>query len=940
MGFANLMDEDSARRRLLDLGRVFDHMPLGFCVFDADFRYVYVNEALATLNGLPPEGHVGRSIHDVLPHVASFVEVELGRVLTTGKPVISGMVEAETPAAPGVKKVFQHTYAAVMGEGSEVIGVSCLVNDVSSQRRTRDALRQSEESLELSLDAASIGTWSWDLVDGTHFWDSRMLSMSGHLVEDHTGVMADDFIKSLHPDDVAMVEEAARRSLEDDADYNIDYRIIRRDDGEERFINARALVIRDDGGEAVRMTGVAIDVTERKRTEAELQLAHDSLEGRVAERTQTLNDANLRLQEQVAERNLAEAARLEGETFIDTVISNMVDAVITIDTSGRVSSFNQTAEIIFGYEPTEVIGQSINMLMPEPDHSRHDEYLSDYMDTGRSTIIDKGPREVLGRHRDGRTLNLELAISRTSFGGQPLFVGSLRDISARKQLEALFKIVAEHTPNSIVLKDLEGRFVLVNRRFENWLGFHPGELSGKLARDIYPPDYFEAINLEDQKVARSGHIDTREWEVMFADGQIHRVLATKFPVTDANGVVIGVGTVGMDVSDLRNVESQLLQAQKMEAIGQLTGGIAHDFNNLLAVMLGNLSLLQEDLGPDHQSADLLAPTMRAVNQATALTARMLAFSRQQSLEVRQVEANDLLLEMQPLIKRSLVEQIEFTFVLAPDVYKCQVDPGQLEQAILNLSINARDAMHQGGNLRIETANVTFDEDDKKRPIEMPPGDYVRISVSDDGSGIAAGDIEKIFDPFFTTKSVGEGTGLGLSMVYGFIKQSDGHITVETEEGVGTTFHLFLAADATPAGVPAQAEPVKIATTANEIILVVEDEEDVRSMVAMVAMVAMVLEKEGYQLLLARNGQEGLDTLARSSNVELLLTDVLLSGGMNGQQVADMARVERAGLKVLFMSGYSRDAIVQQGRLNADVQLLRKPFSPGDLTRRVREILDS
>ena len=227
-----------------------------------------MNGALAALSGLPPEDHIGRTFHEMLPRVAQSVETELRQVLTTGKFFAGGVVEAETSAASGVKQAFQHSAAAVWGEDNEIIGLSCLVHDVTSQRRTRDALQQSEESLELSLDAAPIGTWSWDLIDDTHFWDSRMLSMSGHSAEEYTGVMSDDFMASLHPDDVAKVEEAVRRSLEDGAEYNIDYRIIRRNDGEVRDMNARALVIRDDGGKAVRMTGVAIDVTERKRSEA------------------------------------------------------------------------------------------------------------------------------------------------------------------------------------------------------------------------------------------------------------------------------------------------------------------------------------------------------------------------------------------------------------------------------------------------------------------------------------------------------------------------------------------------------------------------------------------------------------------------------------------------------------------------------------------------
>ncbi|MBT7667354.1 MAG: PAS domain S-box protein, partial [Rhodospirillaceae bacterium] len=907
MGNGHTLDGD-AGRQLLDFARVFDHAPVGFCVVDLDLRFVYVNKALAALNGISVEGHIGRTIHDALPQLAPLIERQLRQVAATGEPVIGEVIEGGTDAEPGLMRAFQHTYSAIFGDNKNVIGLSCLVQDVTEQQRAHEALERIEERLELSLDAVSIGTWIWNLEDGTHFWDSRMLEMSGHSLEQHTGIMDDDFVRSLHPDDEARVMAAAQRSLDDDADYNIEYRIYRRDNGELRNMNARAAVIRDANGKAVRMTGIAIDVTEQKRTEAELRRSQALLERRVAERTQTLNDANRRLQEEIVERGIAEAAKRESEAFVNTVIANMVDALITIDTAGNVSSFNQVAEDVFGYGADEVIGQSINMLMPEPDHSRHDKYISDYMDTGRSAIIDVGPRDVLGRHKDGRALNLELAISRTSFGGQPLFIGALRDVSERKRLEELFQVVAENSPNSIILKDLEGRILLVNSLFETWMGVSAHEVVGRTAHDLYPADYADAANAEDRYVVRAGKPNTREWQLEFADGQMHRIVGTKFPVTDSNGAVIGVGTVGMDVTDLRAAESQLLQAQKMEAIGQLTGGIAHDFNNLLAIMMGNLSLLAEDLSSDHEAVDLLEPTMRAIDQAAALTARMLAFSRQQPLEVHLVDANALLRGMQPLIMRSLVEDVEVTFALASDLYNCQVDPGQLEQAILNLAINARDAMPQGGNLRIETANVTLGPDDEQRPMEMVPGDYVMISVSDDGEGIASAELDKIFDPFFTTKPVGEGTGLGLSMVYGFVKQSDGHITVASKLGAGTTFRIHLSADRDQSIASVTQETKVMGAVSSEIILVLEDEKDVQSMVA------TVLEKQGYQVLLTDNGRACLKTLAENNHVDLLLTDILLPGDMNGQQVADAAVAKRNDLKVLFMSGYPRDAIVDQGRL--------------------------
>ena len=430
-------------------------------------------------------------------------------------------------------------------------------------------------------------------------------------------------------------------------------------------------------------------------------------------------------------------------------------------------------------------------------------------------------------------MSLELAITRTSFGGQPLFVGALRDISERKRLEELFQIVAEHSPNSIILKDLQGRFLLVNRRVEEWLGISAQDIIGKTAYEIYPGNYADDAIAEDLVVIRTRQTSSREWEIKFADGNMHVIASTKFPVSDSNGQIIGVGTIGMDVSDLRAAEMQLRQAQKMEALGQLTGGIAHDFNNLLAIMMGNLSLLREDLGPEHASAELVEPAMRAIDQAAALTERMLAFSRQQPLKVQAVDANELLRDMSPLIKRSLIEDIDVVFDLADELNQCRIDPGQLEQAILNLSINARDAMSQGGRLRIGTMDVSFTVEEDGRPVDLLPGDYVLISVSDDGTGIPDHILDRIFDPFFTTKTVGEGTGLGLSMVYGFVKQTNGHIAVTTGPDEGTTFRIYLAAEAGPAPSGDATDGGPVAAANNETILVVEDDGDVRAMVSLI-----------------------------------------------------------------------------------------------------------
>ncbi|MFP6772320.1 MAG: ATP-binding protein [Alphaproteobacteria bacterium] len=311
---------------------------------------------------------------------------------------------------------------------------------------------------------------------------------------------------------------------------------------------------------------------------------------------------------------------------------------------------------------------------------------------------------------------------------------------------------------------------------------------------------------------------------------------------------------------------------------------------------------------------------------------MLAFSRQQPLAPQLVDVNELLYRMRPLITRSLAEEIEIEFHMATEIRPCLIDAGQLEQAMLNLSINARDAMPKGGRLKIETAVVSFASDDE-RPEEMPPGDYVMIEVSDNGEVIPRQDLERIFEPFFTTKDVGEGTGLGLSMVFGFIKQSEGFITVSSTEGSGTLFRIYLPAMESEAGVDEKPIGSDIAFGDSEVILVVDDEP------SLLSMLSKILQANGYQVLLAGDGQEGLKQLSLHPHVDLLLTDIMLPGGMNGRQVADAAKRENAALKVLFMSGYPRDAIIEQGRLEPSARLLSKPFNPTTLVQAVREILD-
>jgi PAS domain S-box-containing protein len=496
--------------------------------------------------------------------------------------------------------------------------------------------------------------------------------------------------------------------------------------------------------------------------------------------------------------------------------------------------------------------------------------------------------------------------------------------------------ILEIAPEAVVSVDENQIIRLFNQGAQAIFGYTIEETIGK-PLDLLLPDRFTD--------AHGKHIDqfTRSSEVsrlMTQRGEIVglRKDRTEFPA-EASISKLDLGdqkifTVNLrDITERKIAEQQLRQAQKMEAIGQLTGGVAHDFNNVLSAILGNLELVDEELEPDSKLKPDIDIAIRAVNRGAELTKRLLAFSRRQALQPNPVDANKLIQGMTSLLQRTLGEPIEIEVVSAAGLWACLVDAGQLENALLNLAINARDAMPGGGHLTIETANIHLDADYAAAQGDVTPGDYVRFSVTDTGTGMAPDVIEHIFEPFFTTKDVGEGTGLGLSMIYGFVKQSGGHITIYSEEGHGTTVNLFLPKSAGAAQQVAEPVTTEDSVGRGETILVVEDDADIRRYVV------RVLSRLGYSILEAGSGEAALEVLQGSPGVDLLFSDVVLPGGRSGPDIVAEAQRHRPDLKYLFMSGYAPGGMFHQGRLPEGATLLQKPFTQHDLAQKVRDALD-
>jgi PAS domain S-box-containing protein len=461
---------------------------------------------------------------------------------------------------------------------------------------------------------------------------------------------------------------------------------------------------------------------------------------------------------------------------------------------------------------------------------------------------------------------------------------------------------------------------------------------GKIVEDVLGDDLAAEVNAHLAACLRAGA--PYRYERIQGDSVVE-ALAT--PVPDPMGAVSRVVVSARDITLRRRLEEQLRQAQKMEAVGQLTGGIAHDFNNLLTVVLGNLEALRRrvDSGAPSAGQDfhhLTGAAVRAAERAASLTHRLLAFSRQQPLAPENLDVNKLIAGMSDMLRRTLGENISIEVVLAGGLWRCRADPNQLESAILNLAINARDAMPGGGKLTIETTNSYLSDSYAEQHAGIAPGQYVMLAVSDIGVGMAPEIIAKAFDPFFTTKKIGYGTGLGLSMVYGFVRQSGGHVKIYSEVGLGTAVKIYLprfTSDEIAEIAPVAPHPVPgvaIEGRRDELVLVVEDDELVRDYSL------QVFRELGFEPLEAGDAAAALRILDARPNIDLIFTDVVLPGGVSGRQLADEARKRAPGIKILFTTGYTRNAIVHNGTLDPGVELVTKPFTMAVLARKVLEML--
>lgn len=635
----------------------------------------------------------------------------------------------------------------------------------------------------------------------------------------------------------------------------------------------------------------------------------------------------------ITERQRTEAA----DARLAAIVESCQEAIIGKDLEGTITSWNSGAQSLFGYDSEEMIGKPSSVLLP-PEYLEEENQMLARLKRGERVE----PYESVPLHKDGHLVEASCTVSPVRDRSGCLIGASqiTRDIAeckvARTRLresEERFCQLTENVRDVFWMSDpAKIRILYVSPAYETvW---------GRSCRSLYeaPQSRLEAIHPDDRdRVLRAalarpadGGYD-EEYRIMRPDESVRWVRERAFPVRDAAGRIIRIAGVAEDITELRQLELQLRQAQKMEAIGRLAGGVAHDFNNLIAIISGYSELLAMELPTEDPCRDAVHEIARAGERAAALTRQLLAFSRQQVLEPRVLDLNAVVSEAEKMLRRLIGEDVRLTTNLAPHLPRVRADLGQLDQVILNLAVNARDAMPRGGQLFIETHEVELEGSYAQTHPEVRPGRYVVLAVGDTGCGMTPEVQARAFEPFFTTKA--EGTGLGLSVVQGIVHQSGGHVTVDSLPGMGTTITIclpVLGEGTEQAAAGALAEPPQ---GHGQVVLLVEDEEPVR------AITLLLLETLGYRVVEAANGEDALRRVTESrEKVDLLLTDVVMPG-LSGRELAEAIRFRYPGLKVLFQTGYTGDAVVRHGILQAEVALLQKPFTLNALAKKVHEVLE-
>jgi PAS domain S-box-containing protein len=759
--------------------------------------------------------------------------------------------------------------------------------------RPREARRGGDGLESLLSGAGAAATWRWEIAEGRLYADDRFADFYGLEPEAlAAGAPTAVFYSAIHAEDRLRVRMGVAAMLAGAEVFSKDYRL--HSPGEDvRWVHAEGRTRYDAEDRPVRFEGALVDVTEHRRLAERLRVAQAA--GGVGAFEYVEGRASFSVSSQFCQ-----------------LLGLHVSAVLPVRT---VNALVQDGDTLIGPGEAGAAPTEVRIRRPSDGQIRWIARRSE-----RVTDPDVETRQI----------------------------GAIYDVTSLKSAEArlrslndeLEQRVAERTrerdrtwklaPVLMVVVDSSGVLQSLNPACTAVLGYTEAEAVGRRFSDFVTPEDVGAVAAALAELVDGAIKAELDFSVVVRSGERRR---TTWTGVEENGLIYAYGR---DITDQLEIEEQLRQAQKMEAVGQLTGGIAHDFNNLLTGIVGSLDLLQSRLGRGRTEnlERYIQAAQTSANRAAALTHRLLAFSRRQPLQPKPVNANGLISGMEELLRRTLSERVRLEVIAAGGLWPTLCDPNQLENAILNLAINARDAMGEGGRLTVETCNTHLDRAYAAQNVGVEPGQYICICVTDTGSGMTPEVIRRAFDPFFTTKPSGQGTGLGLSMIYGFAKQSNGHVAIYSEPGRGTTVKLYLPRHRGPAVQRGPDAPIfgPHQAEAGETVLVVEDEAIVRDLIV------EVLQDLGYHALEAEDGAAGLAILQSEARIDLVVTDVGLPD-ITGREMIERARPHRSDLRVLFITGYAENAVFGNGHLDSGQQMITKPFPVDALAARIREMIE-
>ena len=871
-------------RLLIDTGSDF------FFLKDLDLRYQLVNSAYARFFGRDEADVLGKTDVQLVPEGAAAASQESDRLAILEKRTVA------TIEPVGEKFYETHKFPVIVA--GEVVGVAGVVRDITERKRSEEALRTSQLQLTEAMDLAHIVYWESDPLAETYTFNDPFYALYGTTAEQEGGyrMTREDYAKRfMHPDDLAgyhqFVEENTLRPRDETAD--VEHRIVRRD-GEVRDILTRARIVKDDSGRVIKRYGANQDITERKRMEKVVQ---------------------------------------ESEEQFKKIFEESPIGMVTVGADFRFIRANAAFCKMLGYTEQELTSLTFKDIT-HPEHVTDDTLHVNDLLSGKIPLYRTEKRYVrkdkgvvwgsctvnIMRDRDDRFL---------------YFFTTVEDITDRKQAdqslrksEQRLRDLMDAAPVAIALANMEGDRIYINRKHYELFGYTLEDISTKaeFLRRAYPdPAYRETIPTFREAYKQGKELVPYETTITCKDGTQRHVIVSATVVSNMLLLMLD------DITERKHLESQLLQSQKMEAIGTLAGGVAHDFNNILTAIIGFAAILQMDMEKDNPKRAYLDQILTAAQKAANLTQSLLAFSRKQQIDLKPHRMNDIVEQTTKLLKRLLTEDIGLKVALTSDNPSVMADITQMDQILINLATNARDAMPKGGTLRIETGMVRLDDEFIKVQGYGVPGNYAVLSVSDTGLGMDKKTKEHIFEPFFTTKEVGKGTGLGLSTVYGLVKQHNGYITVDSELNKGTMFRIYfpLVYSVREDSVPVPQDAKK----GTETILVAEDDRGVRTLIV------DILRRYSYTPIEATDGVEALRLfMDNKDKISLVICDVVMPK-MNGKEVCEEIKRTSPTTKILFTSGYTRDVIIDKGVEDATVDFITKPINPREFLTKVREVLD-